>query len=138
NVAGLLDLLAVALPKTSLLPWNDLGDARVHAITDQRKRGEAILLGPIRDTPVGNMHAHDRLRARVIGRDVGFTNRPAAIRNPLARFEVDLIKWPTVTAPMIGCAAEAPQARGLQWKVAQPNILADVQRLGGIIGSDVT
>src|SRR5207247_974681 len=70
--------------------------------------------------------------------DVGFTNRPAAIRNPLARFEVDLIKWPTVTAPMIGCAAEAPQARGLQWKVAQPNILADVQRLGGIIGSDVT
>src|SRR4051812_3008530 len=57
------------------------------------------------------------------------TNWPAAVRDPVALLEIDVIERRAEAGPVIGGATEVVERRGLQWEIRLSNNLAAIQIL---------
>src|SRR5262245_26722438 len=126
-----LELRAERLPEAQQVFGDDVKNGVSEAFRIKSRRppartGERPLPGG-KVVPAG-AEAACGVGSLVVDVEIAKADRPAAVRDPGAGFEVDLVEGPRPAAPVIRRAAEIPEPREIQRKVGYADALAREER----------
>ena len=115
---------------------------RCHRIFEHGLLDQSLVV-PEREGVLVRAETEDVLRRRVVGIEIGAGDRPSRTRHVVARLEVELRERAAVPRPVVGGAAEVPQAGGVELEVGhgidgEADRLAPVQGLGATVEAEVT